>query len=374
MHTHPQNHRGMGFQKIQGLSLGLLMAGLSLSLAAIGCQGSSEPTAQPRPQVSGVTLSVVTPTDLEEVFEATGTVRSQRTSVIASRVMGVITSLKVREGDAVKAGQLLLTLDDRDAVEREKAAAMAMESARQNRDLAEITWRRYQNLYKQKALSEQEMDQVASQRKVAQAEYSRATAMAAEARTNLGYTRITAPTAGRVTVKHVDAGSLASPGMPLLVLESGDDSIVEVAVDESLTTKIKTGQPVTITVDALSISLPGTIKEILPTIDAGSRTFTVKIAVQDARLKSGLFARAQIPLGKRLVLLVPENAIVQKGALTGVYVVDPTGVISYRLIRTGSRSKTGIEVLSGLKSQERIVTGGVDKAVDGGMLAKGSGA
>ena len=372
MQRPPIHKRSQAHQPLRRghLVLGLTVPVLIFMIMA-GCRGGTESSAPARPLISGVSVSMVQPTEVEQVIEATGTVRSESTSLIASRVMGVITALKVREGDMVEPGQVLLTLDDRDAVEREKAAVMAVQSAGEHRDLAEATWRRYRNLYDQKALSEQEMDQVSAQRRVAQAEYARAVAMAAEARTYLGFTRITAPTAGRVAEKRVDAGSMAAPGMPLLVLESGGDAIIEAAVDESLITKIETGLPVTVLVDALSLRLTGAVKEILPTIDAVTRTFTVKIAVKDKRLRSGLFARVRLPLGKRMGLMVSESAIVQKGALTGVYVVDPAGVVTYRLIRTGIRTPNGIEVLSGLKARDRIISGGVEKAVDGGMLAGG---
>lgn len=370
MHTHVRRYSEMTQHSIRSGTRILIM---SLSIMAVaGCQRGAEQALPDRSAVSGVTLRVVMPTALEQVFETTGTVRADRTSVIASRVMGVITSLKVREGDAVKTGQVLLTLDDRDAVERERAAVLSVVSAKEHRDLAEATWRRYRNLYVQKALSEQEMDQVAAQRAVAQAEYARAQAMAAEARTARGYTRILAPEAGRVAEKRADVGNMAMPGMPLLILESGGDFVVESAVDESLIPRIKTGLPVAVVVDALALSLTGTVREVLPTIDAATRTFMVKIAVHDDRLKSGLFARIRIPFGKRPAIVVPEQAVVQKGALTGVYVVDPAGVITYRLIRTGVRSADGIEVISGLMANERIIAGGVEKAVDGGRLRSGA--
>ncbi|HQP31025.1 MAG TPA: efflux RND transporter periplasmic adaptor subunit [Deltaproteobacteria bacterium] len=373
MHTR-QRYGKRGSRESQGLIRRWFMLSLAIGMAVQGCQRAPDTAATPRPMVSGVSLSVIAPMDLEDVFEATGTVRSENTSLVASRVMGMITDIAVREGDTVKAGQLLLRLDDRDARERERAAAMALESARQHRDLAETTWRRYQNLYRQKALSEQEMDQVSAQRKTAQAEYARAQAMAAEARTNLDFTRILAPAAGRVIEKRVDAGSMATPGMPLVVLESLGDHLIETAVDEGLVAKIKPGLPVTVIVDGLSLRLTGSVKEVLPTIDAATRTFIVKIAVRDDRLKSGMHARVRIPLGRRTAILVPENAVVRKGALTGVYVVDDAGVMTYRLIRAGVRSPGGTEVLSGLKAGERVVSGGVERAVDGGMLAKGQGA
>ncbi len=95
-----------------------------------------------------------------------------------------------------------------------RAADMALESAKQSRSLAEVTWQRYKNLYEDKALTRQEMDQVEAQKKVAEAEYERAKAMAEEARIHRSFTQVTAPVSGRVTERRTDVGSMASPGSP----------------------------------------------------------------------------------------------------------------------------------------------------------------
>ena len=141
----------------------ILFAGLTA-----GCKGNTEKEATKRPEITGVTATPVSLSTVDDVYEATGTVRSDRTSTVASRVMGVVTSLPVREGDTVKAGQVLLIIDDRDAVQRVHAANMAVESAKQNKSLAESTWQRYKNMYDEKALSRQEMDQIETQKKVAE--------------------------------------------------------------------------------------------------------------------------------------------------------------------------------------------------------------
>ena len=104
---------------------------------------------------------------------------------------------------------------------------MAVESAKQNKSLAESTWQRYKNMYDEKALSRQEMDQIETQKKVAESEYERTVAMAQEAKTYLSFTRVTAPVSGRVTEKRIDAGSMVSPGVPLLVIEGGGGSYIE---------------------------------------------------------------------------------------------------------------------------------------------------
>jgi RND family efflux transporter MFP subunit len=337
-----------------------------------GCQARPGKEGIDLPTVTGVTIAAVKPVQTDEVYETSGTIRSDRTSIISSRVMGTVTSLMVREGDMVKPGQLLLTIDESDARERMNASAMALESARQNRDLNEITWKRFSALFEQKTISTQEMDQIEAKRNMANADFKRARAMAEEAKTFLAFTRIVAPAAGVVTKKQIDTGSMASPGMPLLVIEALGDAYAEAAIDEGLSVKIKAGMPVEVTIDALGRRLNGKVRDILPDISPSSRSFIVKIGLPDKELKSGLFVRVKIPVGKKEVLLVPADAIIRKGQLTGVYVVDAKGVITYRLIREGLKSAQGTEILSGLSPNERIITSGIDKAVDGGIIKAGA--
>ncbi|HPI92558.1 MAG TPA: efflux RND transporter periplasmic adaptor subunit [Deltaproteobacteria bacterium] len=335
-----------------------------------GCTRGADRADIKRPTVTGVTVTAVSPVQSDKVYEASGTVRSDRTSIIASRVMGSVTSLNVKEGDTVTTGRLLLTLDDTDARQRLRAATMAVEAAGQNKDLAEATWKRYQGLFDQQVISRQEMDRVETDRKVAAAEFERAGAMAQEAATYLSFTRIVASAPGVVTAKHTDVGSMASPGTPLLTIEGIGDAYVEVHADEGLSGRILPGMGVEVIVDALGKDFHGTVREVLPDIDPRTRTFTVKIDIPDRNLRTGLFTRARLPVGRKEALVVPAGAIIRKGQLTGVYVVDGSGVISYRLIKEGPESGEGIEVLSGLSAGERIVTGGVERAVDGGAIAE----
>ena len=334
----------------------------------LGCGEKPGEDAMKMPSVNGVIVSTITPSQSDEMYEASGTVRSDRTSVIASRVMGAVTSLNVTEGDTVKAGQVLLTLDDTDAKQRARAATMAANAARQNRTLAEATWKRYQGLFEKQVISRQEMDQFQANKDMAEAEYERAMAMAEEVKTYLSFTRIVAISPGVVTAKHTDVGSMASPGMPLLTIEGIGDAYVEVHADEGFAGRIRRGMAVEVTIDALNKTLHGTIREVLPDIDPRTRTFTVKIDLPDKNLRTGLYARVLIPVGNRELIVVPRSAIVRKGQLTGVYVVTDNGAITYRLIKEGPAAGTGIEVLSGLKQGERVITEGVERAVDGGII------
>ncbi len=358
------NHRGLK-------TFCLLAAAVFFTALLAACQEKGSEEAVKRPVVEGIKIAAVAPAAVDDVYETTGNVRSDRESLVASRAMGVVTSVLVQEGDRVKAGQLLLTIDDRDAAQRAQAAAMALESAKQNKLLQETTWQRYKNLFDEKALSRQEMDQITTQKNVAQAEYKRAKAMAEEARTYQSFTSVRAPVSGKVTQKRIDAGSMASPGLPLLVIEESGSFYVEAAVDERLRDKIKPGMEAELVVDGAGGPQRTTVRQVLTTIDPLSRTFIVKITPGGIPARSGLFVRIRISVGRKEAILVPAGALVQKGQLTGVYTVDERGIITYRLVRTGATFAGSTEILSGLTAGDRVIVEGVERAEDGGVLAGG---
>ena len=204
------------------LAAALFLAGCGEKAAPVGTQAARTP-------VRDVTIAALAPVAVDEFYEATGTVKAVRTSAVASRVMGTVTSLLVKEGDPVEQGQLLLTIDDREAVQKERGAEAghreaqkALEAAARNRELTDITHRRYRKMYEEKAISRQEMDQFETQNRVAGLEeervkemVDRAAAGLAEARIYRGFTWVTAPIRGVVTEKRTEVGSMAVPGMPL---------------------------------------------------------------------------------------------------------------------------------------------------------------
>jgi multidrug efflux pump subunit AcrA (membrane-fusion protein) len=159
--------------------------------------------------------------------------------------------------------------------------------------------------------------------------------------------------------------------MPLLVIEGGGGSYIEASVDAGLGAQVKTGMAVEAVVETMNQPLPGTIREVFPAVDPLSRTFTIKVKLKDARPRSGLFARIRIPVGKREAIIVPDQAIVRKGQLTGVYVVDSQGVVIYRLIRTGNATAGGTEILSGLTINDRAIMSGIERVTDGDILTGG---
>lgn len=356
---------------------------LALLLLFIGCREKESRHSQiQRPLVTGVKVVRISPSLIDSYYETSGTVKAGTVSVVSSRTTGTVLAVRVREGDRVRAGDPLVTLDDRDLAEKVsqaeaagQEALKASEASEQNKTLAEVTYRRYKNLYAEKVITQQEMDQIETQMKVAEAEYGRMKEMVkrtgaavAESRIYRGFSRVRAPISGVITEKKIDPGNLALPGMPLLTIEDQTQLKVEAYVNERLAPKLKKGAPVYILLETTGQRIPAAIGEVVPAIDPASRTFLIKIPLKDPGVKSGLYCRVQIPEGKQEVLLIPQRAMLERGQLTGVFVVDDQKVMTFRLVRTGKDYGDRIEVLSGLKGHEQVVVEGLENALDGGRV------
>lgn len=324
-----------------------------------------------REKIKDVTVTALAPTTIDDVFELTGSVKARLSANISTKVIGEVTDVYVKEGDVVKAGQILLKIDDSDINERIKAADKGMESAKHNRDLSRKTYQRYKALADEKAVSGHELDQIETQMRVSEAEYERAKALLNEALTYLKYTKITAPYNGIITAKHIDKGNMAVQGMPLFSIESNEKYYIEVSADESMLGVIKTGLPVRVFFDSLNNEfreMRAKVTEVIPSVDTKTRTFTVKIDLPMHNIRSGMFARVGFLTGKKESILINKDWVVKKGQLTGVYTVDDKGIINYRLIKLGKTFGDRIEVISGLNQKDKIISNGIEKAFEGGII------
>jgi RND family efflux transporter MFP subunit len=351
------------------LKLGCLIVAAVVGLSS--CSTEQSVNAQSPETVRHVPVVAVQDTDVPDLLEAAGTVRAAQTSDLASQLMGNIVEIRAREGDRVQRGQVLAVIDDsqpRAAVDRATAAGVGAQqqlvAANSDLVLAESTLKRYQNLYDRKSLSPQEFDEVKARqqatlarRDMAQAGQAQAQAALKQAKTSLDYTRIRAPFDGVVTEKKADSGTLASPGMPIFTVEDVRRYRLEVAVNESDLRYVRTGGQVAVAIDALdNAELKGKVVQIIPAADPASRAFLVKIDLPtDPRLRSGLFGRARFSRGERQALLIPRTAVVERGQLQGVFVLDQNKIASLRYVTLGKSSGSEIEVLTGLQGGEWLV-------------------
>lgn len=351
----------------------------ALLLSGCGTQPAPEKKTAPSAPVAVKTVAAeiaATP----DVYEATGTLRARTTAQISAKVMGYVREVRAQAGDTVKAGQVLVLLDDRDLATGQRQAEAALNEARQavpevenaiaaaraQLDLTETTFNRMKDLYDKKSISNQEFDDVSMKLKVARANHQMALARRAQLEAKIqqaeeavagasimkGYAEIRAPFAGVVTERRVEPGNLAAPGQPLLLLEQAGGFRLEVAVDESRLGAIRVGQSVSVILDT---TLQARVSEIVPAVDAASRAFTVKIDLPARpQLRSGMFGRARFSLGTRQALLVPAGALVEQGQVQSVLVAQD-GYARARLVTLGARAGDRVEVLSGLAAGERVI-------------------
>ncbi len=379
-----------------------------LALAACGRE-PAHPTKAPEPKtVQDVIIGVVTTAEMDENAEVTGTVKSRTSTTLSSKIVGKILVMNVREGSEVQAGQLLVELDDSDTfaqVRRAEASVREAESAipevdraiaaanaarvavEAQRELAATTLTRYQRLLDRKSVAPQEHDQVVARHKVAVADVERAAAEVqvlqarrqqvqarietaraelASVQVMQGYAKIAAPISGVVTVKHADVGSLAAPGVPLLTLEDSRRYWLEAAVPDSQAARIRRGESLRVQIEAVGISVAAPVSEIVPTADPATRTTLVRLDLPaSAGLRSGLFGRAWVPMGRRQAIRVAHEAILERGQLQGVYVIGQDNIARFRLVRIGAASQGAVEILSGLTGGELVVVAGTERVSDG---------
>lgn len=367
------NHMNAGL-KLSVLVL-LAVAGLS------GCSGERQPAVPAPETVHNVSVLTAQRANVPDLLEAVGTVRAAQTSNLASQMMGNIVEVRVHEGDRVQRGEVLAVIDDaqpRAAVDRATAADTAAQqelvAAQSDLTLADATLKRYQTLYERKSVSPQEFDEVKARqqagqarRDMAQAGQAQARAALTQARASLGYTRIRAPFDGVVTEKKADPGTLASPGMPIFIIEDVRRYRLEATVNETDLRYLRIGQQAPVMLDALeNAELKGQVTQIVPAADPASRSFMVKIELPvDSRLHSGLFGRAQFSRGQKPALLIPRTAVVERGQLQGVLVLDQNQVAGLRYITLGKPFGADIEVLAGLQGGERLVANPADRDLSG---------
>lgn len=342
-----------------------------LAACTFGCSNAPTHESAAPETVTDVSVTTVQKTDVPDWLESIGTVRAAQSSQVASQMMGNIVEVRVHEGDRVTKGQVLATIDDaqlRSGVEQATAAVAAADKGTAAADsdlaLADSTLKRYKQLYEKKSLSPQEFDEIQARRDsaearrdMARAQQAQANAALIQARTVLGYTQIRAPFDGVVTEKKIDAGVLASPGSPLFTIEDTRDYRLEVTVDENNSRLVRVGETASVSLDSIeNREVSGKVVQIVPAADPASRSFLVKIALPlDSRLRSGLFGRARFPRGERSSLLIGRSAVVERGQLQGVYVIDGNQIAGLQYVTLGSNSGDRVEVLSGLQDGEKLI-------------------
>ena len=351
----------------------LFSLGLIILLATSCSSGKDEQATMT--EVPAVQVSIGNPVaSTDNSVLLTGQIESAQSANISTRVMGYITSIKVKVGDHVNKGQLLVTISNDDILARRSQADAMLSGARASSANAEKDYQRFTNLYKQKSATAKELDNVTLQYQSAKAGVESALQMKAEANAMLAYTNIIAPFSGVVSQKLADAGSMANPGMPILVLEQNKNLQVSSVIPETEINRIKLKAPATVSVNSIDKTFSGLITEISPSSMGTGGQFIVKISIpREAQngLNAGMYANVTIAtegksaLANNESVLIPSSAIHQIGQLSALYTKSGTDKALLRYVRLGKTYGHNVEVLSGLNNNESFIVSAEGKLYNG---------
>lgn len=354
--------------QIKPLAAALALA-FSFTLAGCGGEDHSKVKEEPARSVQAQ-VTAIQPVETQSTTITPGTVVALESVKVASRLMGYIKDIAVVEGQSVKAGQRLFTIDPLDIEGAVAQARLGLQQAEDALKDAKADHERFEALYKDEVVSRQQYEKMKLNYDMAVSRASQAKAGLGTAQGQLKYAVVTSPINGVVTQKLAMEGDIAAPGHPVLMVENPARLQVQTSVPEALFKTLKPGQAVQVEVDGQDKAIVAKVARLSPAADPMSHTYGVKLDVAAVGLQSGAFARVLFPRGSKLVLAVPKAAVLERAGITGVFVVGADGLAQYRMVRTGAVVDGQVEILSGLNPGERVVTGNA-QAVNNGDKVQG---
>ena len=289
-------------------------------------------------------------------YNTTGSVVSDQRIEVTSRTTGYIRKIVVREGEPVTKGQALITLDEADIEGAIRQTQATVNKATSSLHDAKTDLTHYKKLYKRGSVSESNLRKIQLQYDVGVDTLAEAQAALNTARSQRQYIHITSPITGVVVIRHKREGDLATPGIPILTIESNQSLLFETFVAESRIGTIRQGDAVPVSIDALDKKLNGVVARVVSAGDPLTRRYQVKIALPEHEgLLTGMFGRALFHIGYETVPVISPLALTERGGLKGVFVVNNKNQIHFRWLQIGQSWDKRIEVRAGLYGGERII-------------------
>lgn len=320
---------------------------------AAGCGNSNTKTAeQPASVEETIPTVAVEQVSVREVPQEetyTSTIQAYVKNNIAPQTAGRISRILVDVGDFVKAGQVVAEMD-------QTQLAQAELQMKNN----EVEYNRLKELYEVGGLSKSDLDAIEMAYNVSKTQYNNLKENAT----------LISPINGVITARNYDAGDMYAMSAPIYTVEQIVPVKLLVGISETDYSKVKKGDSVTITADALpGKTFYGKIRKIYPTVDPATRTFTVEVVVDNnySTLRPGMFARATVQFGKNNSVVIPDVAVVkqQGSGERFVYILNEDGTVTYQKVTLGRRMGTEYEVLEGVADGAKVVTGGQIRLKDG---------
>lgn len=335
-----------------------------ISALMTGCGEEVSETKPPLVKVEKVNFSKAAQTE-----NYSGTVKGRYETNLSFQVGGKILSRNVQVGDEVQAGQVLMTIDAKDIVEQNRSADAQVAAAQSQLNLAKSNLERYTALFQENAIAESTLDSYKTQYDAAVANYNSAVAAAEQNKNSLGYTNLVANAAGVISTITAEVGQVVSAGQTVVTLIQTNELEVEINVPENKISDIEINQPCTVTFWANNSAVSGRVREISPVADSTSRTFAVKISLQNfsaENLKLGMTSSVEInspKISNQNETVLPLSAIYQTENQQQVWLVKDNKV-SLKNISTTNFENNSVKV-RGLSAGDTVVVAGVHKLREG---------
>lgn len=305
---------------------------------------STQSDAPDKPQVK---VSQVHASEVNQLAEYIATVEGYNVNNISTSTPNRIKSITVDVGDRVSRGQTLVVLDNVN-IDQLK---MRLDNTKRDLDRAKY-------LLEIGGGTQQTVDQLATEYETSLRQY----------RNMVENTTLTSPITGVVTARNYDPGDMTG-SQPILTVEQLDPVKIMVNINESEYSKVSTGMPVEIKLEALpDTSYTGRITTVHPTIDPQTRSFKCEVDINnDGNVRPGMFARVILNYGTQRNVVVPDRAVVKMSGAGNkyVWVLNPDGKVSYNLVKLGQRLGDTYEVLSGVNDGDKVVISGQSQLQNG---------
>ena len=345
------------FFDIQKTLFRFLMFNLfALTIFTEGCSSGPPADTNQSSKRHSLPLYQVKSEKIPDIYMTAGSVISDSSVNISSRIAGFIKDITVFEGEKVSKGRLLVVIDNADvegAIHQARAGVAKAESAFKD---AQTDAQRFESLFKRGSASDNAMRKARLRRDVAGDSLKEARAAHKTAVAQRDYINIISPVDGVVIARQKRKGDLATPGAAIITVESAHALLFETYVAESRVGSIVSGARVDVTIDALKDSIKGIVARIVPSGDPLTRRYQVKISLPDIPgLLPGMFGRVSFVVGNEDLLIIPRSSMFIRGGLKGVFVPDKNNKVRFRWLRIGGELPEGLEVKAGLLSGDTIV-------------------
>lgn len=334
------------------------------------CGSDDKKTASNDPAAVAVKVSKVQSGTGNPFLSVSGKIQAVNSADLSTRMIGFVNKIYVKVGDKVKKGQLLVSINNTDLQAKRAQAGASITEATAAYNNARKDYIRFKKLFADESASQKELDDMTANFEMAQARLEAANQLKNEVDAQFKYANITAPFSGVVTNKFIDTGDLANPGMPLIAIEAPGNFEVNAMVPESEISRIKTGIEVDVVVKSISKTIKGKVMEVSTSAKNTGGQYLVKVALDktDAAILSGMFTTVQFPIAKKSTanrVLIPTEAIVTHGQLSGIYTVSQSNTALLRWLRLGRAFGDNVEVLSGLTMDELYIVEAEGKLYNG---------